>query len=96
MANSIVNEVHWCSKITKHADIETVLRCTPSTASVIERREVVKNVKKDCHRYRLLAKRTVEVSMGPVSDYNLRIAPAFYYTQIDFAGPFKAYTFHKK
>ena len=43
----------------------------------------------------LLAKRAVEVSlsMGPVSTY---IAPAFYYTQVDLAGPFKAYTFHNK
>ena len=31
--------------------------------------------------------------MGPVSTY---IAPAFYYTQVDLAGPFKAYTFHNK
>ena len=34
--------------------------------------------------------------MGPVSTYNLTIAPAFYYTQIDLAGPLKAYTFHSK
>ena len=34
--------------------------------------------------------------MGPVSTYNLMIAPVFYYTQVDLAGPFKAYTFHNK
>lgn len=89
-------ETKSVGEIAKHAGIETVLRCTLSTTYVIEKREVMKKVKKDCHRCRLLAKRTVKASMGLVSDYNLTIAPAFYYTQEDFAGPFKAYTFHIK
>ena len=93
LASSIVTEIHWYN-IAKHAGIETVLRCTLSIAYIIEGREIVKKVKKDCHRCRLLAKRTIEVSMGPVSTYNLTIAPAFYYTQVDLAEPFKAYTFH--
>ena len=94
LAYSIVNEIHWYNNISKHAGIETVLRCTLSIAYIIEGREIVKKVKKDCHRCRLLAKRTIEVSMGPVSTYNLTRAPAFYYTQVDLAEPFKAYTFH--
>ena len=73
-----------------------MLRCTLPIAYIIEGGEIVKKVKKDDHRCRLLAKRTIEVSMSPVSTYNLRIAPAFYYTQVDMAGPFKAYTFHNK
>ena len=96
LAYSIVNEIHWYNNIAKHAGIETVLRYTLSIAHIIEGREIVKRFKKDCHRCRLLAKRTIEVSMGPVSAYNLTIAPAFYYTQVDLAGPFKAYTFHNK
>ena len=34
--------------------------------------------------------------MGPVSKYNLTIAPAFYVTQTDICGPFKAYSSHQK
>ena len=41
-------------------------------------------------------KRTIEVAMGPISQHNLTIAPAFYITQLDIAGPFKAYTPHNK
>ena len=98
LAYSIVNEIHWYNNILKHAGIETVLWCTLSIAYIIEGREIVRKVKKDCHRCRLLAKRAIEVSlsMGPVSTYNLTIAPVFYYTQVDLAGPFKAYTFHNK
>ena len=34
--------------------------------------------------------------MGPVSNYNLTVAPAFYITQMDIAGPLKAYSFANK
>ena len=34
--------------------------------------------------------------MGPVSDHNLKIAPAFYITQVDIFGPVKSYSFHNK
>ena len=67
LAYSIVNEIHWSNNIAKHAGIETVLRCTLSISYIIEGREIVKKIKKYCHRCRLLAKRTIEVSMGPVS-----------------------------
>ena len=96
LAYSIVNEIHWYNNISKHAGIETVLRCTLSIAYITEGQEIVRKVKNDCHRYRLLDKRTIEVSMGPVSTYNLTIAPAFYYSQVDLVGPFKAYTSHSK
>ena len=34
--------------------------------------------------------------MDPVSENNLKIAPAFYITQVDLTGPFKAYSKHNK
>ena len=34
--------------------------------------------------------------MGPVSDHNLKIVPAFYITQVDIFGPMKSYSFHNK
>ena len=34
--------------------------------------------------------------MRPVSTTNITIAPAFYYTQVDLAGPFKAYTLYNQ
>ena len=38
-----------------------------------------------------MAKRTIEVGFGPLSEFQLNIAPAFYVTQADIMGPFKAY-----
>ena len=36
------------------------------------------------------------MAMGPVSPHNLNIAPAFYVTQTDLAGPFDAHCHHHK
>ena len=95
-AFSIVNEVHWFHPVAKHSGIETVLRYTMKYAHIIEGRELVRSFRKDCVRCRILAKRTVDVVMGPVSKVNLTLAPAFYICQVDLFGPFKSYSLHNK
>ena len=96
LAYSIVSEVHWYDKVAKHAGIETVLRFTLKYAFILEGREIVKKIKSRCERCTYIYKRTIDVTMGPVSQYNLMIAPAFYVSQIDIAGPFKVYSSHNK
>ena len=34
--------------------------------------------------------------MGPTSKYNITIAPAFFYTQVDLSGPYLSYSTHNK
>ena len=46
----------------------------------------------DKERCRYLAKKTIDVSMGPISKHNITIAPAFYVSQVDLAGPFRSYS----
>ena len=94
LAYSIINEIHWYHDVAKHSGVETVLRYTLSYAYIIDGRELVKRIRKACERCRIILKRTFNVSMGPVSPYNLTIAPAFYISQVDLAGPFKAYSLH--
>ena len=96
IAYSVVNEKKWQTATAKHASIQTILRFTLSTACITEKKKIVKKVKEDCHGCRLLAKGTVEVIIGPISNYSLFIIPAFYYIQINLFGPFKVYTQHNK
>ena len=96
LAFSIINDVHWNHDVANHSGVETVLRYTMKVAYIIEGRDLVAFIRKRCERCRFLLKRTVEVAMGPISRHNLTIAPAFYITQLDIAGPFKAYTPHNK
>ena len=59
-------------------------------------RDLVKKVKKNCERCRYLRKKAIHIEMGLVSPHSLRAEPAFYATQVDFCGPFKAYSPHNK
>ena len=96
LAYSIINEVHWYHPLGKHAGVETVLRITMEYAFILGARDLVKMFRKRCERCRYILKKTIDVSMAPVSDVNLKIAPAFYYTQVDMAGPFTAYSLFNK
>ena len=92
IAYSIVNEVHWAHKVAKHRGVETVYRYVLQVCYIVNGRGMVKMFGQNCERCRYLAKRTIEIEMGPVSGHNLTIAPAFYITQVDIAGPFTSYS----
>ena len=95
-AFAVVNEIHWYHSVAAHSGNETVWRYVLMFCYILGDKEVVRSFRKDCARCRYLAKRTVDVVMGPVSDYNLMLAPAFYVSQVDLFGPVKAYSLHNK
>ena len=82
--------------VAKHSGNETVLKYTMDFVHIIEGRNLVKSIRANCERCKYLIKQTINVSMGPISKYNLTIAPAFYITQVDLMGPLKAYSPHNK
>ena len=96
VAYSLVNDIHWYHPTAKHCGVETVLRYVLQQMHIIDGRSLVKKLTKSCKRCRYLYKKTLEVVMGPVSKYNLTIAPAYYISQVDLAGPFLAYCHHHK
>ena len=95
VAYSIVNEVHWHKEV-KHSGIETTLHYLLKKTFIIHGHELVKKFKKNCHRCKYLLKKTLDVTMCPVSNYNLMLAPAFYISQVDICGPIKAYSNHHR
>ena len=86
LAYSLINEVHWDSMAAKHSGMETVWRYVLKTAYIIFGRDIVKKIRINCERCWYLRKKVLDVGMGPVSKYNLTIAPAFYATQADICG----------
>lgn len=97
VAFSMVSDIHWNDRIVKHAGIETTLRQTLKKVFVIEGRSLVKLIKKSCQRCKVLNKRTLAAVMGPVPESSLTVAPAFYHTQLDLSGPYKAFSpLHKR
>ena len=92
IAYSIASEVHWHDPSVQHCGIESTLRHVLKKCFIINGRNLIKQIKRSCHRCRFLEKRTVEMAMGPISACNLTIAPAFYYTQLDLSGPYLSYS----
>ena len=92
LAYSLINEVHWYDEDACHRGNETVMRHVQLIAHIIEGRPLVKQFRLDCPKCRVLNKRAIEVAMGPVSDHNLHIAPAFFVSQTDICGPFLSYS----
>ena len=98
LAYSIINEIHWYSNIAKHSGVETIWRYVLKICFILCGREITFHCKSKihCERCHYLCKRSIDVEMGPVSSYNMTIAPAFYGTQVNICGPLKAYSPHNK
>ena len=94
IAFSIVYDIHWNNANVKHRGVETVWREVLKKVFIIEGRGIVKTLRKNCPRCRYLNKKKMDVAMGTVSSTNMTIAPAFYHTQVDLAGPFQAFSQH--
>ena len=92
VAYSIVSEVHTYHKDVKHAGVESVLRYCNMVAYIIGGRSLVKLYMQNCIRCRILKKKNIQVEMGLVPEGCLKIAPAFYRTQVDLFGPFDSYS----
>eukprot|EP00111_Clytia_hemisphaerica_P012237 TCONS_00035946-protein len=96
IAYSIVNFIHWYHPVAKHKGVETVYRYVLQIAYIIDGRDLIRTIKRNCQRCRYLAKKAINVEMGPVSQHSLNIAPPFYSTQVDLCGPFSAYSSFNK
>ena len=92
VAYAIMTDTHWNDPDVRHKGIETTLRYAQKTAYVLGGRDLAKRIKKACAKCRILHLKGVEVAMGPVADENLKIAPAFFMSQVDICGPFKAFS----
>ena len=90
-AYSIVNEVHSHHPDAKHSGVETILRYVQLVAYVISGRELVKKYGKNCTRRRILNKNVVKVLMGSSHEGQIKVAPAFFRTQVDLFGPLNSY-----
>ena len=96
VAISISMEIHWHHPDVKHRGIESMLRQSLRVAHILGGRELTKSVKRICARCRIMNKNAIGVVMGPLKNVNLCIAPAFYPSQLDICGPYKAYSLVNK
>eukprot|EP00111_Clytia_hemisphaerica_P006990 TCONS_00020277-protein len=78
IAFSIISDVHWNSRVSKHSGVETTLREVKKKAYIIDGRNTVKIILKCCQRCKFLKKQSIQASMGPIPQARITVAPAFY------------------
>ena len=86
--------IHCHSSVLHHRTTSATLTESRSILHVLHGRDLAKQIRATCQFCRLYKLRLVKVEMAPVDDSRLTIAPPFYITQVDLAGPFSAYSEH--
>ena len=92
VAYALMLETHRYHPNAQHAGVKTVLRYSQMVAHVLNGRFLAKEIGKYCIRCRIRNKARLKVLMGPLGEENLKIAPAFYYSQADISGPYSSYS----
>ena len=92
IAYALALETHRYHPDVKHAGVESVLRYTQTVAHILNGRSLVKDIGKFCVRCRIKNKARLNVVMGPLGEGNMKIAPAFYTSQVDLFGPCSSYS----
>ena len=92
IAYALVLDTHRYHPDAKHLGVETVLRYTQTVAYILNGRCLVKDIGKYCVTCRIKRKDRIKVAMGPLPEGVLRIAPAFFVSQVDIFGPYASYS----
>ena len=92
IAYALALEIHRYHQDVEHAGVESVLRYTQTVAYILNGRSLVKDIGKFCVRCRIKNKARLKVVMGPLGEGNVKIAPAFYTSQVDLTGPYSSYS----
>ena len=89
LSYSIADHVHW--KLTKHKGMETCSRKSLEKVHILQGPALYREIGEECIMCKKKRKHFIEVSMGPVSQHQLAVAPPIWAAQLDLFGPCTVY-----
>ena len=89
LSYSIALYIH--NTVGRHKGIETSNRLSLEHVSIMQGMTLFREIADDCWKCKMKRKHFLDVSMGPVAQEQLMIAPPFYVTMIDLFGPIESY-----
>ena len=89
LSYSIANHVHW--KLAKHKGMETCSRTSLQNVHILQGPALYREIGEECIKCKMKRKHFLEVSMGPVSQHQLAVAPPMWAAQVDLFGPCTVY-----
>ena len=89
LSYSIAQHMHY--SVAKHRGMETTNRMSLEHVTIIQGMTLYREIADECWKCHMKRKKYLEVSMGPVAQEQLMLAPPFYITMIDLFGPVESY-----
>ena len=89
LSYSIGDYVHRI--ISKHGGYETCLRDSLNHVYIMQGMSLFREIGEDCVKCLKKRKKFLDISMGPIADEQLYVAPAFWITMCDIFGPCQIY-----
>ena len=89
LSYSIADHVHW--KLSKHKGMETCSRISLQHVHILQGPALYREIGEECTRCKMKRKHFLEVSMGPLSQFQLALAPPMWAAQVDLFGPCRVY-----
>ena len=89
LAYSIAQHIHWT--VANHKGMETCQRISLEHVNILQGMSLYRELNEVCLKCKKKRGRFIKASMGPLSEKQLIIAPAFYAVQIDLCGPFRVF-----
>ena len=81
--------MHW--QVGRHRGIETSNRLSLEQVSIIQGMTLYREIASECIRCHMKRKRLTDITMGPVAEEQLVVAPAFYIAMVDLFGPMRSF-----
>ena len=80
--------------VAKHAGVPAVVRLSRGIAFILEAKTLAQRVRDGCALCQRIQAKLSDITLAPLHENRLVVAPAFFFTQMDIAGPFDAYSEH--
>ena len=77
--------------LCSHRGYEACYRMSLTFCHIIQGANLFKEIGNDCVKCKMFRKKYLDVAMGPVSDFQITIAPPFYVCMADMFGPLTVY-----
>ena len=94
IAWAIMKYVHIT--VAKHAGVPVVVRLSRNIVFILEAKTLAQRVRDECALCQRIRAKLSDISLAPLHQNRLVVAPAFFFTQMDICGHFDAYSEHKQ
>ena len=86
---AIAQHIHY--EVSGHSGLETCNRLSLERVFILQGVSLYREISEECIKCKIKRRKFLKMSMGPIGEHNLTIAPPFYACQADLYGPVMVY-----